>query len=161
MFAFCNRIFSALVPVCADINFLKSYTVSVGQHLIRCFFPNRSLATTSMRTGAYELWTNLPYLTRSITFTYFVTGKNFGLYSIIKRYIHFGYPHFEQVLVFKLKVSYLHRRQFTWVLYSWTAICYGFYSYFITYVFLVFAYTIEDWGRLYFWGLGEGELWCF
>lgn len=43
--------------------------------------------------------------------TYLATGKYFGRY-------YFGYPHFEHVRVFRLKVGYLQRRQFTWVLSS-------------------------------------------
>lgn len=84
--AFCNLIFSGLVPVCADINFLKSNIVSVGTHLILCFLPNLSFTTIYIKTGAYELWTNFPYFTKSITFTYFVVGKYFGRYSILAIY---------------------------------------------------------------------------
>ena len=48
LYHFCSRIFSGLVPVCAEISFFKSPTVSSGLHFTRIFFPRRSLHMTSI-----------------------------------------------------------------------------------------------------------------
>ena len=81
MFAFWSLIFYGLVPILADISFLKSPIVSEGQHFIPYFLPILSFTITSISTGAYELWTSLPSLIKSITLTCFTTGKYIGLYS--------------------------------------------------------------------------------
>lgn len=78
------------MPVWADINFLKSKIESVGQHLTLCLFPNLSFATTSINTGAYELCTSFPSLTKSRTCTSLVLGKYWGLYSKMNTTFTFG-----------------------------------------------------------------------